>query len=75
MKVNLYRPLRRWRLNAHCIWELFPKRLTPGLRIGWVVAPADILAKLVQTKQGVDLHTSTLDQMIAYQVVQSGDPP
>lgn len=53
----------------------FSKTLTPGLRIGWVIAPVDIQAKLAQTKQGVDLHTSTLDQMIAYQVVQSGILP
>jgi len=53
----------------------FSKTLTPGLRIGWVIAPTDIRAKLVQTKQGVDLHTSTLDQMIANHIVQSGILP
>lgn len=53
----------------------FSKTLTPGLRIGWVVGPADIQARLVQTKQGVDLHTSTLDQMIANHIVQSGVLP
>ncbi|MDF1515652.1 MAG: PLP-dependent aminotransferase family protein, partial [Anaerolineae bacterium] len=50
----------------------FSKTLTPGLRIGWVTGPEGILSRLVQTKQGVDLHTSTLDQMITNCVVQSG---
>ena len=35
------------------------KTLAPGLRIGWVVAPAEIGARLAQMKQGADLHTST----------------
>lgn len=50
----------------------FSKTLTPGLRIGWVVAPAEIRQRLVQAKQGADLHTSTFDQMIANDIAQRG---
>jgi 2-aminoadipate transaminase len=50
----------------------FSKTLTPGLRIGWVVAPAEIIQRLVQAKQGADLHTSTFDQMVANDVAQRG---
>jgi len=46
----------------------FSKILAPGLRLAWVVAPTDVITKLVQAKQGCDLHTSTLCQYIAYQV-------
>jgi 2-aminoadipate transaminase len=50
----------------------FSKTLTPGLRIGWIVAPADIRLRLVQAKQGADLHSSTFDQMIANDIAQRG---
>ncbi|MCU0520081.1 MAG: PLP-dependent aminotransferase family protein [Anaerolineae bacterium] len=50
----------------------FSKTLTPGLRIGWIVAPTDIRQRLVQAKQGADLHTSTFDQMIANDIAQRG---
>lgn len=50
----------------------FSKTLTPGVRIGWVVAPAEIIHRLVQAKQGADLHSSTFDQMIANDVAQRG---
>ena len=50
----------------------FSKTLTPGVRIGWTVAPAEIIYRLVQAKQGADLHTSTFDQMVANDVAQRG---
>ncbi len=49
----------------------FSKILAPGLRLAWVVAPEDVIRKLVQAKQGCDLHTSTFSQFIAYQVANS----
>ncbi|HXY15907.1 MAG TPA: PLP-dependent aminotransferase family protein [Terriglobales bacterium] len=48
----------------------FSKTLAPGLRLGWIVAPADVIAKFVQFKQGADLHTSTFGQMVAYEVAK-----
>lgn len=42
----------------------FSKIFCPGLRLGWVAAQRVWLDKLVVLKQGADLHTSTLDQMI-----------
>jgi 2-aminoadipate transaminase len=48
------------------------KTLAPGLRIGWVVAPEEVAARLVQMKQGADLHSSTFCQMVAYETARGG---
>ncbi len=50
----------------------FSKTLAPGLRLGWIVAPERVIARLVQAKQGADLHTSTLVQYLAYDICQRG---
>ncbi|MBP8285503.1 MAG: aminotransferase class I/II-fold pyridoxal phosphate-dependent enzyme, partial [Rhodoferax sp.] len=36
----------------------------PGLRVGWMIAPAELLAKATMCKQFSDAHTSNLTQAI-----------
>ncbi len=50
----------------------FSKTLAPGIRLAWIVAPPDVIGKLVQLKQAADLHTATFTQMVAYEVAKDG---
>jgi len=50
----------------------FSKVLTPGIRLGYVVAPRPLIRKLEQAKQAADLHTSQLTQMVVYDVIKDG---
>lgn len=50
----------------------FSKILAPGIRLAWVLAPPEIIGKLVQAKQGADLHTATFNQMVAHEVSKGG---
>jgi len=46
----------------------FSKSIVPALRIGWIVAPAIVIEKLVLINQASDLHVSSFNQMIMYEV-------
>jgi len=50
----------------------FSKTLSPGLRLGWIVGPEKIIARLVQAKQGCDLHSSSLIQFLAHDICSRG---
>lgn len=50
----------------------FSKVLTPGIRLGYVVAPRELVDKMEQAKQATDLHTAQLTQMVVYEAIKDG---
>lgn len=50
----------------------FSKVLAPGLRLGFMVAPASIFPKLLQAKQAADLHSPGLNQRLVAEVMKDG---
>jgi 2-aminoadipate transaminase len=48
------------------------KTLAPGLRLGWIIGPVDVIQRLAQAKQGTDLFTSNFTQRVACEVARSG---
>ncbi|MEO2203559.1 PLP-dependent aminotransferase family protein [Paenibacillus pabuli] len=44
----------------------FSKILSAGLRVGFVLAPNEVVQKMVVAKQGEDVHTAMLPQILAY---------
>lgn len=50
----------------------FSKLLAPGIRLAWIVAPPEVIRKLVMIKQAADLHTATFNQYVAYEVGKGG---
>ncbi|BDG17018.1 2-aminoadipate transaminase [Thermus brockianus] len=52
----------------------FSKILAPGLRVAFVAAHPEAILKLTQAKQGADLHSPVLNQMLVHALVQEGFP-
>jgi 2-aminoadipate transaminase len=66
-----------WELDGGAGWVIylstFSKILSPGLRVGWVAAPASVLRKMNLGKQAADLCSSTLSQRFVIEYLRRYD--
>jgi DNA-binding transcriptional MocR family regulator len=46
----------------------FSKSISPSLRIGWLVGPAEVVARLALVKQASDIQVSTINQKVIARV-------
>lgn len=50
----------------------FSKTFLPGLRVGWVIAPTDVVRRMAAAKQTMDSSTGTLAQRMALEFLRRG---
>ncbi len=66
-----------WELDDGAGWVIylstFSKILSPGLRVGWVAAPASVLRKMNLGKQAADLCSSTISQRFIIEYMRRHD--
>jgi 2-aminoadipate transaminase len=54
------------------LFGTFSKTFLPGFRIGWIIAPENIIDRLVVAKQSADLCTPIFDQAVAAKYLEKG---
>ncbi len=50
----------------------FSKVLFPGIRVGWIMGDSELISMLESVKRSLNIHTSTLDQALLLEYLQTG---
>jgi len=66
-------PLKKYLPDQTILTGSFSKIMAPGMRLGWVCAPREIMDQLVIAKQASDLHSNYLSQRIASCYLEESD--
>jgi len=59
-------------LGGSVLIRSFSKIAFPGLRVGWIIGPAALIAELTEARQWCDLHTDQLSQAVLLRFAESG---
>ena len=54
-------------LENSILFGSFSKVVSPGMRLGWIVANEEIMEKIIIAKQASDLHSNYFTQRVVYQ--------
>ena len=66
-------PIKEFDKTEHVVYMgSFSKIISPGMRVGYMIAQKEIIAKCAIGKQGTDLHTANLSQAIVDQFLRRG---
>ena len=66
-------PVKRYLPDRTVISGSFSKIVAPGMRIGWIYAPGEILREFNVAKQAADLHSNFLCQVILHRYLATHD--
>jgi 2-aminoadipate transaminase len=66
-------PVKRYIPDQTVLSGSFSKIIAPGMRIGWMYAPAGILTQFNIVKQAADLHSNFFCQMILHRYLTTHD--
>ncbi|MDD3977587.1 MAG: PLP-dependent aminotransferase family protein [Methanomicrobium sp.] len=70
---EIFMPVKKYLPNLGVLTGSFSKIISPGMRLGWICAPAEIIDKITTAKQASDLHSNYLSQRIITQYLQTND--
>lgn len=66
-------PIKKFAYDRTIMLGSFSKIVSPGLRLGWVVAPKAIMERLIVAKQASDLHSNVLSQYAVHRFLMDND--
>jgi len=67
-------PVKKYLPDQAVISGSFSKIVAPGMRIGWLYAPREIITQFNVAKQAADLHSNFLSQKILHRYLTTRDP-